>query len=256
MIWHLLDAPGIAQRDLSSLSTIGYGGAPAAPEMLRRLRTTFPDCGASNGWGITECSSVVSTIAGQDYLDKPDSAGRAVPVCEVKVVDPAGRELPPGELGELWVRGPNVVRGYWNRPDATAEAFSDGWFHTGDVGRIDDEGCIYIVDRLKDMIIRGGENVYCAEVEAALLEHPKVKGACVFGIPHPVLGEEVAAVVQVPVPATVSVPELQEHLAKRIANFKIPSTVWIRGEPLPLSATGKTEKKLLKQQYTSTAKTS
>jgi len=247
MVWHLLGQPDIASRDLGSIINLGYGGAPAAPEMLRRIRETLPNAGASNGWGITETSSTITTIGGLDYLERPDSVGRPLPIYDLKVVDGAGRELPPGAIGELWVRGPTVVKGYWNKPEATAAAFSDGWFHTGDVGRIDSEGFVYILDRLKDMIIRGGENIYCAEVEAALLEHPAVTAVAVFGLPHPELGEEVAAAVETPDPAALEAGDLQAWCAARLARFKVPSRWWLRVEPLPLGATGKVQKKELRQ---------
>lgn len=175
--------------------------------------------------------------------------GWPIAVCEVKVVDPAGRELAANEQGELWVRGPNVVKGYWNRSEATAESFTDGWFHTGDVGRIDEEGRIYVMDRLKDMIIRAGENVYCAEVEATLLEHSLVNAACVFGVPHQVLGEEVAAVVELAADSELSEQELQQHAARSLAKFKVPSKIWFRNEVLPVGATGKVQKKELRAFY-------
>jgi acyl-CoA synthetase (AMP-forming)/AMP-acid ligase II len=146
-----------------------------------------------------------------------------------------------------------VVKGYWNNPQATDQAFSHGWFHTGDIGRIDDDGCVYIVDRKKDMIIRGGENVYCAEVEAALLEHPSVKGAAVIGLPHRELGEEVAAVVQVDPARPVSAEELQAHARGRIAAFKVPTRLWLRSESLPLGATGKVLKRELRDEVLASA---
>ena len=249
MIWQLLDAPDLAQRDLSSILNLGYGGAPAPPELLRKIKTSMPTTGASNGWGITECSAPITAIGGQDYVDKPDSVGPPFPICEVKAVDENGVKLGVGELGELWVRGPNVVKEYWNRPEATAESFSDGWFHTGDVGKIDEDGFVYIVDRLKDMIIRGGENVYCAEVEAALVEHPEINAACVFGLPHTVLSEEVAAVVETGPNSSVDEAELQAYAAKRLAKFKVPGRIWFRNEALPVGATGKVQKKELKAFY-------
>jgi long-chain acyl-CoA synthetase len=249
MIRQLLDAPDIERRDLSSVLNLGYGGAPAPPELLRKIKTTLPSAGASNGWGITETSAPITAISGQDYTDKPDSVGRPFPICDVKAVDEQGVELGAGELGELWVRGPNVVKGYWNKPEATAESFTDGWFHTGDVGFVDDDGDVYIVDRIKDMIIRGGENVYCAEVEAVLVEHPLVNAACVFGLPHEVLGEEVAAVIEVGADDAVSEEELREHAGVRLAKFKVPGRIWIHTEPLPVGATGKVQKKELKQFY-------
>ena len=172
-------------------------------------------------------------------------------MCDVKVVDENGQELAPGELGELWVRGPNVVKGYWRQPEATVAAFTDGWFHTGDVGRMDEQGFIYLVDRLKDMIIRGGENVYCAEVEAALSEHPAVVSACVFGLPDDVLGEQVAAAVEIHPSAAVTEQALREFVAQRLAAYKVPARIWMRAEPLPTGATGKVLKKEIKAYYAS-----
>ncbi len=195
--WQVLEAANFGKHDLSSVLRIGYGGAPAAPDLVRRLNQTFPNVALSNGYGLTESSSVTSSNAGDDYLRKPTSVGPPVPVCEVKVVDDDGRELPLGEAGELWIKGPNIIKGYWNKPEATAKTITDGWLHSGDVAKLDDEGFIYLVDRKKDIVIRGGENVYCVEVEAALCEHPEVLDAAVFGIPHRVLGEEVAAAVKV-----------------------------------------------------------
>jgi long-chain acyl-CoA synthetase len=249
MAWQLVESPGIGKRDLSSLVNIGYGGAPAAPELLRRIKAVLPEALPSNGWGITEASSAITMISGQDYEARPESVGHAFPIIELKVVNEGGEEVPRGGLGELWIKGPNVVKGYWNKPEATAKSFTQGWFHTGDVGKIDEEGFVYVVDRLKDMIIRGGENVYCAEVEAALLEHADVNAACVFGVPHRVLGEEVGCVVEVAPDRSIDEQELRQHLASRVAKFKIPTRVWFRHEPLPLGATGKIQKKELREFY-------
>ncbi len=249
LIGQLMQQPGLEQRDLSSILQLGYGGAPAPPELLRSIKARAPSAMVTNGWGITETSSAISFITGQDYLDRPSSVGLPLAVCEVKAVDTEGREVGPNELGEFWVRGPNVAMGYWNNPEATAGSFTDGWFHTGDVGRIDEDGFIYILDRLKDMIIRGGENVYCAEVEAALVEHPGVSAACVFGMPSESLGEEVAAVVVLCGDDTPGEEELRDFVRGRIANFKVPAKLWLRREPLPLGATGKVQKKELKAHY-------
>jgi long-chain acyl-CoA synthetase len=248
MIWQMVDHPDIAKRNLASLKVVAYGGAPAAPELRRRVAAAIPAALAGSGYGITECSAVISGAYGEDYAAKPDAAGTPAPVCDVIAVDDRSTELPRGMLGELWVRGPNVVKGYWNNPDATAQTFSNGWFHTGDIGKIDAEGCVYIVDRKKDMIIRGGENVYCAEVEAALLECRSVKGAAVIGLPHRELGEEVGAVVQVDPECPVSAEELQAHARSRLAAFKVPTRLWLRTEPLPLGPTGKVLKRDLREQ--------
>ena len=249
MVRQLLDLNEIEERDLSAITNIGYGGAPAPPDLLRRIKAAMPAVGASNGWGITETSAGIATNSRQDYANKPDSVGPASPVYDVKVVNESGGQLAAGELGELWVRGPGVVKGYWGKPEATEVAFTDGWFHTGDVGKIDEQGFIYLVDRLKDMIIRGGENIYCAEVEAVLSEHPAVILACVFGLPHEVLGEQVAAVVQVLPGKAVPQQELQHFIANRLAAFKVPAKIWTCTEPLPTGATGKVQKKEIKASY-------
>lgn len=249
MVRQLLDVNEIEKRDLSLVTNIGYGGAPAPPDLLRRIKAAMPAVGASNGWGITETSAGIATNSRMDYADKPESVGLPSPVCDVKVVDEAGARLAAGELGELWVRGPNVVKGYWKRPEDTAAAFTDGWFHTGDIGKIDEQGFIYLVDRIKDMIIRGGENIYCAEVEAALSEHAAVVSACVFGLPEEVLGEQVGAAVQIIRDDTVTEQDLREFVADRLATYKVPTKIWTRTDPLPTGATGKVLKKEIKAHY-------
>ena len=211
MVMQVLDHPDFDQRDTSSVRGVGYGGAPAPPELVRRIKAHFPGGSASNGYGLTETSSVSTMNGGVDYEAKPDSVGPPVPVVSVMVVDPEGQELPIGDVGELWIKGPNVVKGYWGNPQATAQAFRGGWFHTGDIARLDEEGFVYIVDRAKDMLIRGGENVYCVEIEGVLYEHPAIADAAVIGIPHPVLGEEVGAIVQVRPGSTVTASDVQER---------------------------------------------
>ena len=248
MAWQVLDSPDFQKRDTSSVTSIGYGGAPAPPELVRRIEEMFPGRTPSNGYGLTETSSVTTMNSGDDYLTHPDSVGTPVPICDLKTVDPAGEELPAGEVGELWIRGPNVVKGYWHKPAETAQTFSDGWLHTGDVARIDDEGFVYIVDRAKDMVIRGGENVYCVEVEAALFEHPAVSDAAVIGIPHQVLGEEVGAVVTLKPGAEVTEEELRKHVGSRLAAFKVPVRIWFRSEPLPRNPAGKILKQELRNE--------
>jgi long-chain acyl-CoA synthetase len=248
MAWQVLDSPDFSKRDTSSVRSISYGGAPAPPELVRRIKEHFPGGQPSNGYGLTETSSVTTMVSAADYVRKPDSVGPPVPVCTVKVVGPAGEELAVGETGELWIKGPNVVRGYWNKPEATAASFSGGWLHTGDIARLDDEGFVYIVDRAKDMLIRGGENVYSVEVEAAIFEHPAVADVAVIGIPHEVLGEEVGAVVVLKPGMALSPEELREHVAERIAGFKVPSHVFIREEPLPRNPAGKVLKRDLREE--------
>ena len=248
MVWQVLDHPDFDKRDLSSVKSIGYGGAPAAPELVRRIEAMFPGRTPSNGYGLTETSSVTTMNSGADYLSKPESVGVPVPVCDVKVVDDDGQALGPGDVGELWIKGPNVVKGYLNKPEATEASFTDGWLHSGDVARLDDEGFVFIVDRAKDMVIRGGENVYCVEVEAALFEHPAVSDAAVIGIPHTVLGEEVGAVVQLAPGKSATEDELKRHVAERLAAFKVPVRIWFRDEPLPRNPAGKILKRDLREE--------
>jgi long-chain acyl-CoA synthetase len=248
MVWQVLQSPSFETRDISSVQSIGYGGAPAAPELVRRIEQLFPGRTPSNGYGLTETSSVTTLNSGIDYLRKPDSVGVPVAVVDVRVVDDEGNDLPTGEVGELWIQGPNVVKGYWNKPEATEAAFGGGWFKSGDLARVDDEGFVYIVDRAKDMVIRGGENVYCTEVEAVIFEHPDVLDVAVIGVPHQVLGEEVGAVVVPRLGAALTADDLRAHVATRLAGFKVPAHVFFRDEPLPRNPAGKVLKRDLRNE--------
>jgi long-chain acyl-CoA synthetase len=248
MVWQVLESPDFTRRDTSSVLAVAYGGAPAAPELLKRIKQAFPRVSAGNGYGLTETSALASSNSGVDYERKPDSVGVPVATCEMKVVGLEGETLPVSSTGELWIKGPNVVKGYWNKPEATEKAFSDGFLHTGDIARIDEEGFVYILDRAKDMLIRGGENVYCVEVEDVLYAHPAVMDAAVVGVPHLVLGEEVGAVVQLSARAHVTIDELREFAAERLAGFKVPKYIELRSEPLPRNANGKIMKRELKRE--------
>ena len=197
MVLQMLESPRFAAHDTSSLIAVNYGGTPPPPRLLERIDALLPGADAENGYGLTEASSLVSYNAGESYRRHPDGAGVPTPICDLRIVDEAGAALPAGARGEVCVKGPNIVRGYWKRPEASAETFRDGWLHTGDIGLLDADGCLFLLDRAKDMLIRGGENVYCVEVENALCTHPQILDAAVIGKPHPVLGQEVAAVVQV-----------------------------------------------------------
>ena len=258
MVMQVLDSPNFKKFDTSSVRGVSYGGAPAPPDLVRRIREAWPVGQPSNGYGLTETSSVTSMNSGADYVAKPDSAGPPVPVCDVAVLpEDYAQEEPddtvphgPGVRGELWIKGPNVVRGYWNRPEETAKTFSRGWLHTGDVAQLDDENFIYIVDRAKDMIIRGGENVYSVQVEAALFEHPAVADVAVIGVPDPTLGEEVGAVVVLRPGAKVTADELALHVKQRLAGFMVPTHIWFRSEPLPRNPQGKVLKRELRDELT------
>lgn len=243
--WQLISHPSLAKHDISSLTAISYGGAPAPPKLLERINELLPDRAPTNGYGMTETTALAIYNSGREYAAHPDSIGRPLAVMDVKICDPTGVELPRGEVGELCLRGPIVIMGYWNRPDATAETIVDGWLHTGDLARIDDEGFVYIVDRAKDMVIRGGENVYCAEVEAALFEHPAIDDAAVIGIPDDELGEQVGAVVRITSPVTAG--DLQAFLRTRLAEFKIPVRFWFHEEELPRNPGGKILKTVLRR---------
>jgi acyl-CoA synthetase (AMP-forming)/AMP-acid ligase II len=247
--WQLLEHPDRANYDLSSLETIGYGGAPSAPELVRRIYEEF---GAlpTNGWGMTETMATVTSNVAEDYLRKPTSCGTPVGTADLKIMDVEGtHELPLGEVGELWARGPMIVKGYWNKPEATAETFVDGWVRTGDLARLDEEGFCYIVDRAKDMIIRGGENIYSSEVEDVLYAHPAVTDAALVGVPHRTLGEEPAAVVHLAPGTHATEAELQAWVRERLAGFKVPVSIRFSTEVLPRNANGKILKRELKALF-------
>lgn len=246
--WQMIEHPDRPKYDLSSIESIAYGGAPAAPELVRAIYETF---GAmpGNGWGMTETMATVTSHSGEDYLNRPESCGPPVPVSDLKITDEGGSELPAGEVGELWARGPQIVTGYWDRPQATAETFVDGWVRTGDLARLDEEGFCYIVDRAKDMVIRGGENIYSSEVENVLYNHPAVTDAAVIGIPHRTLGEEPAAVVHIAPGNSATEQELQDWVAARLARFKVPTKIVFLDETLPRNANGKILKRDLKALF-------
>jgi len=234
------DLVRVAQNNQFSLATLQYvggGGAPRAPEQVRQIGASFVQALPGTGWGMTETNAIGAGIGGEDYLNRPASSGRCSQVLELKVVDDAGQSVPPGERGELLVRGTSVFPGYWNRPDATAQAFEGDWFRTGDVAYLDQEGFLYIVDRIKDLIIRGGENIGCGQVEAALLMHPGVHECAVYGVPDQRMGEEVGASVYGS--PDLEPQALQRFLAGHLARFEIPRHILIAPAPLPRTPSGK-----------------
>jgi long-chain acyl-CoA synthetase len=244
--WDLLESPRFADFDTSSLVSVGGGGAPAPPELVKRVANSFAKGRPSIGYGMTETNAYGPGNSGVDYTTHPTSTGRTTPILEIDVRDPDDRSLPVGERGEIWFKGPNLIRGYWNRPDATAETIVDGWLRTGDIGRVDEEGFVYVEDRAKDMVLRAGENVYCTEVEAAIYEHPAVYEAAVYGVPHDRLGEEVAATIYRRPGHMLTVEELQAHVGKRLALFKVPTKVILVDAPLPRNPAGKVLKRDLR----------
>jgi long-chain acyl-CoA synthetase len=234
-------------HDLSSLVSVGGGGAPRAPGQVRQIVASFDNAQPGTGWGMTETNGIGTLISGADYLARPTSAGRCLPVLELKVVDESGAEVAPGERGELLIRGTSMFRGYWNRPELDAEVFVGDWFRTGDVATIDAEGYMAIVDRIKDLIIRGGENIGCGQVEAALLAHPGVREAAVYGVPDERLGEEVAATVWVD--PGVEPQALRHFLGEHLAKFEIPRFLRTVHEALPRTGSGKILKRQLKEDH-------
>jgi acyl-CoA synthetase (AMP-forming)/AMP-acid ligase II len=240
--WLAINQPAFADTDISRVRSVSYGGAPIAPDLVARLAKAFPQARLGNGFGLTETSSV-STFLPNEFVAHADSVGFPAPVCDVRL-DGVG----PDGTGELLIRGPNIVSGYWNKPQATAETFVDGWLHSGDAARIDDEGLVYLVDRIKDMINRGGENVYCVEVENALAGAPGVYEAAVLGVPDEMMGEKVGAVI-VPMPGvTLDVPAVLGYLGEHIADFKVPQYVAVSAAPLPRNPGGKLLKRKLREE--------
>ncbi|ANW19741.1 class I adenylate-forming enzyme family protein [Streptomyces clavuligerus] len=243
----LLDAADRRGGGLETLNSLGTGGAPAPPDLVGRLTARFGEqIVPRNGYGLTETSGGVMAGQGDEYRREPGCVGRPAPAVEARIAGPDGEPLPEGGIGELWLRGQSLMRGYWKNERATADAFRDGWFRTGDLA-VMDEGRVTIVDRLKDMVIRGGENVYCAEVEGVLHGHPDVEDAAVFGVPHPQLGEEVAAVVQLRAGAGAGEAELREYAGGRLAAFKVPAHV-VFGD-VPRNPTGKILKRELRKDF-------
>jgi long-chain acyl-CoA synthetase len=248
MMWQLLEHSDFAKHDLSSLTSVAIGGAAAGPELHARLTACLPHVVPATGYGATETSGGCTYNGGIDYAMRPTGVGIPAPILDVKAVDNLGREVPPNVAGELCFRGACVLRRYWKDPEASTETFRDGWFHSGDIGSIDEEGRITILDRAKDMVIRGGENVYSIEVEDVLLAHSDVIAAAVFGIPDPMLGENVAATVQVRPGASVAPASLQSFVAGRLARFKVPSLIVVTHDELPKNETGKILKRVLRMQ--------
>ncbi len=243
----MLMHPDWDTRDTSTLAGLGGGGAPVQPDLVAKIDSKLEGGVPSTGYGLTETHGIVTANSGSLYVSKPTSCGRVVPTLDAKLVDGAGDEVStPGGRGELCVRGSIVIKGYLNRPEATADAIRDGWFHTGDIAEIDEDGFVFIVDRVKDMVLRGGENVYCSEVEAGVYQHPDVAEAAVFGVPDERLGELVGvAIVRAP-GSTLDADGLREFLADKMAKFKIPERIWFLDEPLPRNANGKFVKRELR----------
>ena len=232
-------------RNLDSLLAVGGGGAPRAPEQVKQIEASFGKALPSTGWGMTETNAIGTGIGGLDYLGRPASSGRCSAVLDLKIIDEQGNTLPAGERGELLVRGTSVFFGYWNRPDVNANLFDDGWFKTGDVAYLDDEGFLFIVDRIKDLIIRGGENIGCGTVEAALLRYPDVHEAAVYAVPDERLGEEVGATVYGN--PGMDLDGLRTFLEANLARFEVPRYILVSDEPLPRTASGKILKRDLRE---------
>lgn len=254
MIRMLLDCPALAGSDLSSLRSIVYGASPIPEPTLREAMAALPRCDFLQAYGQTELAPLATMLSPEHHAlsgpaSKLGTAGRAGFCTEVKVADEAGRELPRGEPGEVWVRGPNVMLGYWNRPDQTATTLVDGWVRTGDAATMDEDGFIRICDRLKDMIITGGENVFSAEVENAIASHPDVASVAVIGVPDPALGERVHAIVVPREGAEPTLEAIYAHCHGLIAGYKCPRSLELRREPLPLSGAGKVLKTELRAPH-------
>jgi long-chain acyl-CoA synthetase len=245
--WDLVNSPAFEKYDTSSLRAVGGGGAPSPTSLVGKVNDKVKNGNPQLGYGMTETNAFGPAITGSDYLSHPTSTGRASWPMMVEVRDENLKPVPTGQSGEIWFFGPMLIRGYWNRPDATAETIVDGWLRSGDLGRLDADGYVYVEDRVKDMILRAGENVYGAEVESAIYEHPAVHEAAVFGVPHERLGEEVGVAILVNDGMTLTPEELWAFLDVKIAKFKIPTQVVIMTDPLPRNAAGKFLKRELQQ---------
>jgi long-chain acyl-CoA synthetase len=251
MVWRVVEDPRHNDYDLSSITAVAYGGSPSAAELQRRIKEVFPNVRTtSNAYGLTESSSAVTVNSGKNNVERPDSVGRPLPVIEVRIMGPdseSGDGVPAGSTGEVWLRGPHIMPGYWKKPEATAETITaDGWLRTGDLGHVDEDGFLYITDRAKDMIIRGGENVYCVEIENRLIEHPAIAEAAIIGVPHPTLGEEVKAVIRLEEGESLSEDGVRAWVRETLADFKVPAYIEFVTERLPRNPSGKLLKNVLR----------
>ena len=249
MINLLVQFPGLETFDLTSLEALAYGGSPISPALVRRTREILPHVKLVQGYGLSETGFLTGLQDHENAGDRLTSCGRPCPGIDLRIVDDTGRELGPGHRGELVARGANVTHGYWNNPQETRLAIRDGMFRTGDVGYRDADGYFYIIDRVKDMIVTGGENVYSGEVEAVIYEHPAVLEAAVFGIPDPQWGELVAACVVRKRGHDLSTDELIAHCRRFLANYKIPRHIEFSEAELPKSGSGKILKRLLRERF-------
>ncbi len=248
--WDLMENPRFHEYDTSSLTLVGGGGAPAPPALVNRVERYFAKGSPSLGYGMTETNAYGPGNYGDDYVSHPTSTGRSrTIVMDASIRDLEGQDVTDGGRGEIWLKGPMLIRGYWGQPEATSATIVDGWLRTGDVGHVDPDGFLYIEDRLKDMILRAGENVYSAEVESAIYESPSVYEAAVFGLPNERLGEEVACVVRLKDGASMTEDELRAHLASRLAPFKVPTRVAFTNDPLPRNPAGKLLKREMPKRY-------
>lgn len=250
MSFELTQHPDLANYDTSSLVELAGGGAARPPEHVKKIKEAFPDVAPGQGYGLTETNAIGCTNGGYNYLLKPESTGRPnSPLIELKCADEQGNPVPTGETGEVMIKTPSNIRCYWNNETATRAAIDEnGFLRTGDVGRLDEDGFLYIVDRIKDIVVRGGENISCIEVEAAIYEHDAVSEAAVFGLPDERLGESLAAVVMLKPGKTATSEELMAHVGERLAKFKVPARIDLTDEPLPRGATGKIFKRALKEE--------
>lgn len=250
MLHRVVHHPRLGDYDLSSLRTVSFGGAPTSPETIDKAREVLPiKPSMTNAYGLTETHGVATVNSGGDLLGRKTAAGRVAPILDCRILLEDGGEAETGRLGEILFRGPTITPGYWNRPEATAETVRDGWLHTGDLGYLDEEGFLFIVDRAKDMILRGGENVYCAEIEHVIADHPAVDEAAVIGRPDPELGERVMAVVKLRGSEVLSEDDLTAHVMKSLARFKVPEFVVFVDDPLPRNPSGKLLKNEMRERY-------
>jgi acyl-CoA synthetase (AMP-forming)/AMP-acid ligase II len=246
MVLDLLESPAFEETDTSSLFSLGIGGAATPPRVGALLKEKLPQNFSGTGYGMTETNAQGASMTGKVFFEKPGTAGFPHPVADFRICDEEGCELPEGETGEIWLRSCTNIREYWNRPEVNAEEIREGWLKTGDIGYFDEDGFLYLADRAKDMIIRGGENIYPIEIENQLLEMDQVKEVAVIGLPHERLGEEVAAVIYLHPGATLDAEAVQGYAKQHMAGFKVPSQVFISEQPLPRNATNKILKKDIK----------